>query len=66
MLTSPRYCSSRSGQRAAKAASAGANYYGRSTGLAEKLIAEITEEDLRSGKMDKVRAQQKENWFNQR
>lgn len=50
----------------ARTSSAGANYFGRSTGLADKLIDGITEEDKRTGKMDCVRAQQKENWFNQR
>jgi hypothetical protein len=49
-----------------KTASAGANYFGRSTGLAEKIIENMSEEDLKSGKIDCVRAQQKENWFNQR
>ena len=34
--------------------------------MAEKLINEITEDDLKTKRMDKVRAQQKENWFNQR
>jgi hypothetical protein len=46
--------------------SAGANYFGRSTGLAEKIMENVSEEDLKEGKMDCVRAQQKENWFNQR
>jgi hypothetical protein len=50
----------------ARTAAAGKNYFGRSTGLADKLIDGITEDDLRTGRMDKVRAQQKENWFNQR
>jgi len=50
----------------AKIASAGKNYFGRSTGYADKKIAEISEEDRRSGKMDCVRAQQLENWHNQR
>jgi len=50
----------------ARTSAAGANYFGRATGLADKLINEITEDDLRTGRMDKVRAQQKENWFNQR
>ena len=50
----------------ARTAAAGANYFGRSTGLADKLIDKITEDDLRTGRMDCVRAQQKENWFNQR
>jgi len=50
----------------ARVAAAGANYFGRQTGLADKLIDQITEDDLKTGRMDKVRAQQKENWFNQR
>ena len=54
------------GDTEARTASAGANYFGRSTGLADKLIDDITEDDVRVGRMDKVRAQQKENWFNQR
>jgi len=54
------------GATSARESSAGANYFGRSTGLADKLISDITEEDLKTGKMDCVRAQQKENWFNQR
>jgi hypothetical protein len=49
-----------------RTASAGANYFGRSTGLADKLKDEITDKDLKTGRMDCVRAQQKENWFNQR
>mmetsp|Transcript_32437 Transcript_32437/g.62457 ORF Transcript_32437/g.62457 Transcript_32437/m.62457 type:complete len:342 (-) Transcript_32437:370-1395(-) len=49
-----------------KIASAGANYFGRSTGYAEEKMQQITEETLRSGKLDAVRAQQFENWFNQR
>jgi hypothetical protein len=54
------------GATEARTASAGANYFGRSTGLAEKLIDGITEDDRKTGRMDCVRAQQKENWFNQR
>lgn len=50
----------------AKIASAGKNYFGRSTGYAAKKIAEITDEQLYSGQMDCVRAQQLENWHNQR
>lgn len=50
----------------ARTAAAGKNYFGRSTGLSDKLINEISEDDLKTGRMDKVRAQQKENWFNQR
>jgi len=49
-----------------RVASAGKNYFGRSTGYADKLIEEISEEDLKNHRMDRVRAQQKENWFNQR
>jgi hypothetical protein len=49
-----------------RVASAGKNYFGRSTGLAQKYIDSMTEEDVKAGKMDCVRAQQKENWFNQR
>ena len=44
--------------RSARSAAAGANYFGRSTGLADKLINEISEDDLKTGRMDKVRAQQ--------
>jgi len=54
------------GTTEARIASAGENYFGRSTGLAEELIANMKEEDIKNFKMDKVRAQQKENWFNQR
>ena len=50
----------------ARTASAGANYFGRSTGLADKLIDAISDDDLKTGRMDRVRAQQKENWYNQR
>mmetsp|Transcript_4457 Transcript_4457/g.8143 ORF Transcript_4457/g.8143 Transcript_4457/m.8143 type:complete len:344 (+) Transcript_4457:292-1323(+) len=50
----------------ARTASAGANYFGRSTGYADELIAEITEEEKMKHKMDSVRAQQLENWHNQR
>lgn len=49
-----------------RVASAGKNYFGRSTGYAEQKIAEITQKDVESGKMDCVRAQQLENWQNQR
>jgi hypothetical protein len=49
-----------------RTASAGKNYFGRSTGYAEKRIAEISESDLKNHKMDCVRAQQLENWHNQR
>ena len=55
-----------SGATQSRTAAAGANYFGRSTGLADKLIDDITEEQRKSGRMDCVRAQQKENWFNQR
>lgn len=50
----------------ARQASAGKNYFGRSTGLAEEMISKITEDDRKTGRMDEVRAQQFENWFNQR
>ena len=51
----------------ARTASAGKNYFGRSTGLAEKLINDgFSEFDVKNKRIDKVRAQQKENWFNQR
>ena len=50
-----------SGATEARTTSAGKNYFGRSTGLAEKLIDSITDEDLRTGKLDKVRAQRKDN-----
>uniref|UniRef100_A0A7S3S7A6 MSP domain-containing protein n=1 Tax=Emiliania huxleyi TaxID=2903 RepID=A0A7S3S7A6_EMIHU len=50
----------------ARTASAGKNYFGRSTGYADKKIEEITEDDLKTGRLDCVRAQQLENWFNQR
>ena len=45
-----------------RTASAGANYFGRSTGLADKLIDDMSDEDVKMGRMDRVRAQQKENW----
>lgn len=54
------------GATEARTASAGKNYFGRSTGLADKLMDNMSEEDMKMGRMDKVRAQQKENWFNQR
>merc|ERR1719359_2002138 len=54
------------GATEARTASAGANYFGRSTGLAEKIIENMNDEDIRNHKVDRVRAQQKENWFNQR
>jgi len=50
----------------ARTASAGKNYFGRSTGLAEKIIDNISEDDVKNNRVDCVRAQQKENWFNQR
>jgi len=49
-----------------RTASAGKNYFGRSTGYADQKIAEISEDDIKNHKMDKVRAQQLENWHNQR
>lgn len=49
-----------------RVASAGKNYFGRSTGYAEEKMKEVTDESIRSGKLDEVRAQQLENWFNQR
>lgn len=49
-----------------RTASAGKNYFGRSTGLADQIIENMSEEDVKMGRIDKVRAQQKENWFNQR
>jgi len=49
-----------------KIASAGKNYFGRSTGYADTKIAQITEVDRKNHKMDNVRAQQLENWHNQR
>jgi len=54
------------GATEARTAAAGKNYFGRTTGYAEKLINEISEADVKAQKMDTVRAQQKENWFNQR
>ena len=54
------------GATEARTSSAGKNYFGRSTGLASKLINEMSDEDVKMGRMDCVRAQQKENWFNQR
>ena len=58
---------SEGGATSSRTASAGANYYGRSTGLADKLLNDgISEYDQKNNRMDKVRAQQKENWFNQR
>eukprot|EP00186_Timspurckia_oligopyrenoides_P000794 CAMPEP_0182443982 /NCGR_PEP_ID=MMETSP1172-20130603/2576_1 /TAXON_ID=708627 /ORGANISM="Timspurckia oligopyrenoides, Strain CCMP3278" /LENGTH=360 /DNA_ID=CAMNT_0024639427 /DNA_START=102 /DNA_END=1184 /DNA_ORIENTATION=- len=50
----------------ARIASAGANYFGRSTGYAEEKIKQITEEDRKKNRLDEVRAQQLENWHNQR
>ena len=50
----------------ARVASAGKNYFGRSTGYAEKKIEEMKDEDIKNHKIDYVRAQQLENWFNQR
>jgi hypothetical protein len=50
----------------ARQASAGKNYFGRSTGLADEMISKISEDDRKTGRMDEVRAQQFENWFNQR
>uniref|UniRef100_A0A7S1XHY3 Uncharacterized protein n=1 Tax=Erythrolobus australicus TaxID=1077150 RepID=A0A7S1XHY3_9RHOD len=50
----------------ARNASAGANYFGRSTGYAETKIGQISEEDRKKKRMDNVRAQQLENWHNQR
>uniref|UniRef100_A0A7S0Q865 Uncharacterized protein n=1 Tax=Coccolithus braarudii TaxID=221442 RepID=A0A7S0Q865_9EUKA len=50
----------------ARAASAGGNYFGRDTGYANEKLKQVTEESIRSGKLDAVRAQQFENWFNQR
>jgi hypothetical protein len=62
-----------------KIASAGKNYFGRSTGYADKKLDELAEEqeklrasgqsakaDLARHTMDCVRAQQMENWHNQR
>lgn len=49
-----------------RTASAGKNYFGRTTGYAEKKIAEMTDEQVYKGQMDCVRAQQLENWHNQR
>jgi len=54
------------GATQSRTASAGKNYFGRSTGYAEKLIEQITDDDVKTHRMDKVRAQQKENWHNQR
>ena len=55
------------GATTSRTSSAGANYFGRSTGIAEKLINEgFAEADVKDHRMDCVRAQQKENWFNQR
>ena len=54
----------------ARTKSAGANYFGRSTGLADTIIQDMNsgkyDEMIKNGRIDKVRAQQKENWFNQR
>jgi len=49
-----------------RTASAGKNYFGRSTGYADKKISEMTDEQVYKGQMDCVRAQQLENWHNQR
>lgn len=67
------------GATTAKIASAGKNYFGRSTGYADKKLDEIEEKqealkasgqgakaDLARHQMDCVRAQQLENWHNQR
>jgi hypothetical protein len=54
------------GATESRTAAAGANYFGRSTGFADKLIDDMSDEDVKNHKMDRVRAQQKENWFNQR
>lgn len=50
----------------ARTAKAGANYFGRSTGYAEKYLEQFSEDDIKSGKVDSVRAVQMENWANQR
>ena len=52
-----------------RVASAGKNYFGRSTGYADQLINDRlgpTGETDKMHRFDKVRAQQKENWMNQR
>lgn len=49
-----------------RTASSGGNYFGRFTGYAAKKIEEITEEDRKYNRLDEVRAQQLENWHNQR
>jgi hypothetical protein len=55
------------GATEARTASAGKNYFGRSTGLADELIQKgFSGYDVKNKRMDRVRAQQKENWFNQR
>jgi hypothetical protein len=54
------------GDTESRVAAAGANYFGRSTGLADKIIENMRDEDVKNGRIDAVRAQQKENWFNQR
>ncbi|KAL3905491.1 MAG: hypothetical protein SGPRY_010891, partial [Prymnesium sp.] len=54
------------GDTEARTAAAGKNYFGRSTGIADKIIENMNEEDVKMGRIDAVRAQQKENWFNQR
>jgi len=66
VMTMPQFNDKVQGATEARVASAGKNYFGRTTGLAEELIANMKEEDVKNFKMDKVRAQQKENWFNQR
>merc|ERR1719161_386506 len=38
-----------------RTASAGANYFGRSTGVAEKIIENMSEEDVKAGRIDCVR-----------
>eukprot|EP00183_Erythrolobus_madagascarensis_P004385 CAMPEP_0185857646 /NCGR_PEP_ID=MMETSP1354-20130828/29607_1 /TAXON_ID=708628 /ORGANISM="Erythrolobus madagascarensis, Strain CCMP3276" /LENGTH=339 /DNA_ID=CAMNT_0028559917 /DNA_START=45 /DNA_END=1064 /DNA_ORIENTATION=+ len=54
------------GATQSRIASAGANYFGRSTGYAEVKIDQISDEDRKKKRMDEVRAQQLENWHNQR
>jgi len=54
------------GAMEARVASAGSNYFGRSTGYADKIIADMKEEDVKAHRIDAVRAQQLENWQNQR
>lgn len=53
------------GTTEARTVSARGNYFGRTTGYAEKFMDKYTEKDFRDHRVDSVRAQQMENWQNQ-